>query len=533
MLHSRRVALGGRDSCSGLVVGALALLSADARAHGEDHVEAAATAPRAVMEGATVDGAVELGAGAVWLWAADHDTTAPVAGAEVHLSLTGPGSVELDLQPGPHPGSWTAPLPALEAGSWGGSVVLGGGVTDLLAVSLTVGAHAEEEHEHSLALAPLLAAALGVGLLLGLLVGRRAAPAALVLLAARGQAHGDDHAEPAAAPGGALQLPLSSQLLVGLRTSPVASEPLQPVVRGLGRLTPVSGELHLAAPVTGQLLAGARTLVPGLTLQEGDLLLRLRETPPAADRVGIAVQRTSVAAGLAEAQRALVLAERDAAQAEGLGGSLSGRERLDREQRLISARAAVAQAGLALDALAEGAITPLVAPWAGVVTRVHQRPGAVVQAGEPLVDAVGDGALRAEVRVAEAVPLAEGARARVEVAGQAVDAVVLDPGHAVDGGGVVVTLDLLGAVEARAGASVTAWIEVGAAREGLRVPEGALLVGTGAPFVFVKTGPESFGVRDLRFGERVLGGREVLAGLQPGERVVVAEAQVLQRSSGR
>jgi hypothetical protein len=173
------------------------------------------------------------------------------------------------------------------------------------------------------------------------------------------------------------------------------------------------------------------------------------------------------------------------------------------------------------------------------VLRVHASPGAQVQPGAPLVDLLGDEEVGARVFVPEARAnlLRPDGRARVQVTGEDAprDGWIVDLGGVVDPstGMVSVTLRLDPPAAVRPGASVIAWLEVGAIPDTIVAPESALLIGAGAPYVFVKRGPEQFEVREVRTGARVEGGRVVEAGLDPGERIVTAEAWTLQRAAGR
>lgn len=535
----------------------------DALAHGgEDHGAPAPTAlsadgPRLPLSNARIDAVLALGADPpgvlpVVLWAADADTSAPLALSAAKLALSGPEPVALDLSPtseGAAAGALTLQHPGTYAGSL---VVQGGERTELLAVTgLNL---AEEVHAHGAA-APSWAMAAGFGLvllLLGLAIGRRwgrALGAAGVLLGASllvrpapVEAHGgEDHGAPAAqasAPGGALTLPMASQFLIGLRTARVAPQLFQEQTPAFGALVAApDGAARLVAPVSGLLQSSPGGLPrPGSAVTAGQLLGSIVETPTGPERADLAAGRAEIAASLQEARAALALAERDAAQIEALGAALSERERLERQGRLESARTAVEQADAALRAYDGARVTPIRAPISGTLTSVVARPGDAVAAGDPLMVVVGEAALWMVGRLPEreALGLTSGAEASVITPVGARLAQLLDAGGLSDPmtGMVSVTL-ALDAQDLRPGTSATAWLARGQARQALVVPEAALLRSEGAPMLFVKTGPETFEARSVRTGARAGESTEILAGLSAGERVVTSGIGALRALAGR
>lgn len=535
----------------------------DALAHGgEDHGAPAAPVlstdgPRLPLSNPHMDAVLALGADQpgvipVALWAADADTSAPLAFTGAKLTLSGPERVTLDLSlstEGAAQGTLTLQQPGTYAGSL---VVQAGDRTELLAVT---GLSLEEElHVHAAA-APSWAMAAGFGLLLlvlGLALGRRwgrgigaAASllgAALLTRPAQVEAHGgEDHGAPAAqaaAPGGALTLPMASQFLVGLRTVRVAQQTFQEQTPAFGSLVAApDGAARLVAPVAGQLQSPPGGLPrPGSAVTAGQLLGNIVESPAGAERADLATGRAQIAAQLADARAALSLAERDVAQIEALGQALSERERLERQGRLESTRAAVDQAELALRAYDGARVTPIRAPISGRLTSVVARPGDAVAAGDPLMVVVGEAALWMVGRLPEreALGLTSGAEVSVITPVGVRQAQLLDAGGLSDPttGMVSVTL-ALDAHDLRPGSSATAWLARGPARQALVVPESALLRSEGAPLLFVKTGPETFEARPVRTGARAGEATEILAGLRAGERVVTSGVGALRALAGR
>ena len=487
---------------------------------------------------------------------ADWATSAPVADGRVALSLNGPVAAAVDLAPAA-PGTWAGHA-ALPPGEYAGPLVLDAGTaSDILAISgLRVDGPAvaapvvTEAAGARILVGGLVVGALAVGLFGGFLLGRRgqAAGAAVALLglfgAERVSAHGgEDHGEPSAAataPGATLTLQLESQFLLGLRTVPVVRDRFTDRASGFGHLVAApAGAATLRAPVDGTLRAPPGGFpAPGAWVNAGELLATLSETPGAADRAEVALGTAEARVGLAEARERLRLAEADAAAIDAVGTAISGRERLALTEGVATAREALRQAEVAARAMEAGVAVR--APLAGRISRMDARAGEQVSAGDPLFHVVDPAGLRVELRVpeADAVRIVEGASALVRAAAlpeAQMPAVVLDPGQEADPATGLVTVTLVVTADPllRPGMAVTAWVEAGAARDVVVVPDAAVVEGGGAPVVYVKTGPESFAARPVSLGSRAGTTWEVRAGLAPGERVVTAATYPLQSLAGR
>lgn len=239
----------------------------------------------------------------------DFATSAPISDATVSVALQGPGSVEVELTPGSsgtYVGTATFPLDGDYAGAL---VVTTPSASDLLSLTgLHIGDAAPAETGATsmkvlgvlggvalLGIAGL--AALGIGYAIG---RRRGAAAAALLLAASAatrqvSAHGgEDHGTAASAvaadTSGALHLPMESQFLVGLRTSPLVHDTFQERVPALGRFVArAGGSATLRAPVAGELTAPQGGFPPpGTTVHAGQLLGTIRGAVGSADRAAIA-----------------------------------------------------------------------------------------------------------------------------------------------------------------------------------------------------------------------------------------------------
>jgi cobalt-zinc-cadmium efflux system membrane fusion protein len=547
------------------------LLAGLVSAHGgEDHGEPAASTLtvsadtlNVTASSETLDAVLRFRRGPVGapaqttLLLADWTTSAPVEHATPSLTLSGPGTVQVDFASTPQPGVYTgtATLPAV--GQYAGAlVVTTPEVSDLLSVS-GLDVDAPSADVASAAKVPvgivMLIAAVGVlGVAIGWLVGRRRGAAAAALLASaivgpRVWAHGgEDHGAPgasAAPSGGGLTLPMESQFLLGLRTRRITNDVFQDQVEALGRFTSrPGGSATLRSPVAGTVVAPPGGFPnPGQLVHAGDVLAIVRETPTSADRASLVQQRADAANAAAEARKALALAERDAAQIATLGEGISERERLERVQSVEVARERVEQAELALAGIGTGATVSVRAPLAGRLGPATARPGDQVEPGDPLFRVVDPTGLWMEARVPERHALGLTAGATADVLSPAdpsrhLHALVLDAGQEADPstGTVLVTL----AVEdegtgLRAGMGATAWIGTGGTRDALLVPDAAVVDSNGASLAFVKTGPETFEMREIKLGGRAASSWEVLGGLRAGERVVVDGTYTLRSLAGR
>lgn len=489
---------------------------------------------------------------------ADFNTSAPIGTGTAALALEGPAPLAVTIPAGEQPGVWPFHLTFPSGGSYGGGLTVitadRADVLGLPAFDVTEAAHAGAGSGWGRVAGGLVCGVLA-GLLLGMGAARRlwrVAPAAATLLvlvvAERVSAHGgEDHGPPAApsAAGGGLNLPLESQFLLEVRTTRAAVRPFAERVTALGTtVAPPGGSAEIHAPVTGVLsVPEVGSLGPGAQVTAGQTLATIAESLGGADRSSVVDARTSAQVRLAQARSALALAERDQQQAAALGGVLSGKERLAREQAVEVARAELEQAQIGARSLSGASSSTLVlkAPISGRIATMLARPGDVVAPGDVLYRIVGDGGLWISVRapVALAGQLAVGAAATVETdarPGQVFAATVLDPGLEADPGTgtVEVTLSLddpsAGLIP---GMAVTASIVSGGEREALTVPDGAVVDSSGESLVFVKTGPESFEARPVRTGARSAELREITAGLLPDERVVVQGTYTLRSLAGR
>ncbi len=573
-----------------------ALLVGDATAHGgEDHAAPAAsvatedgTTGSVASSSAQFEAVLRVHHGApgspvaTKLLLADFATSEPIADATSSLALQGPASVTMAFSPaspvasaGIYIGSATFPA----AGEYAGALIIAtASGSDVIPITgLLVGATAPAA---TLGAGMKVARALaGVGVLgiggflavaLGYAIGRRRGVGAAAMLVAamfaarEGLAHGGEgHTAPAAPAGepgnaprpagaaypggalasGALHLPMESQFLIGMRTARLMHDTFQERVPALGKFVArAGGSATLRSPVAGEL--GAPTAgfpSPGSAVHAGQVLGVVRELVGSADRASLAESRQQAATAVAEAKKAVALAERDVAQLARLSEGISERERLERQQSAYVARTTLSEAEAALAAMAEGSGVVIRAPVAGRVGSALARPGDQVQAGDALFRVVDASGLWMEARVPErfAAGITAGSVASVLSTawpGVPLPAVILDAGQEADPatGTLTVTLavDALGH-DLHPGMSGTAWLGRGPTRDALVVPDAAVIDSNGIPIGFVKVGPEQFEMRELRLGARSGDEWSVIAGLGVGERVVLDGTYTLRSLAGR
>lgn len=211
------------------------------------------------------------------------------------------------------------------------------------------------------------------------------------------------------------------------------------------------------------------------------------------------------------------------------------------EAEVERARAAVDQLGLASS---DGTIV-LRASRPGTVLSRDAVPGAVAEPGTPLVSIADTGTLWLDVSSADprAVALRKSARVRFRIPAfpdETFESEVQSVGGALDPLTRAVTIRALvknpdGRL--RPGMFATAWIELGASREAMLVPEDAVQLLDEKPVVFVArpdgSGGAAFERRDVEVGKAAGAGSHILSGLKPGETVVVEGAFAVKAEFAR
>jgi multidrug efflux pump subunit AcrA (membrane-fusion protein) len=293
------------------------------------------------------------------------------------------------------------------------------------------------------------------------------------------------------------------------------------------------------------------TVRPGETVRRGQVVVTLDARDLAANRARAAATLTAAERGLqaAEAERqgagaAETLAstdyhridtvyakrsatpqERDAAKAA-LDGAVA--RNAAAAARVAEAQAALAAARAAADAAAAtasyGSIT---APFDGLVAERLADPGVTAAPGVSLLVIEDTSAFRVECRVDEArggsihvgdaVDVRIDDRSRDWLAARVGEIARVDPSTHT----FAVKIDLPPGTATRSGAFATARFR-GAPRPVLTVPSSSLVRRGQLAFVFVVPRDGKARLRDVSTGEQAGDRTEVLAGVQPGETIVVA-----------
>jgi multidrug efflux pump subunit AcrA (membrane-fusion protein) len=207
------------------------------------------------------------------------------------------------------------------------------------------------------------------------------------------------------------------------------------------------------------------------------------------------------------------------------------------EARVAEARASIESAAAGTSAADVAAsYATLTAPFDGVVTEKSVDPGNMASPGQPLVTVEDDRSFRLEVRldVSRAAFVKMGDRVRVRLDGVAPDATgrVAEIARMVDPGShdFLLKIDLPSGTPLRSGMYGRA-IFRGATRKGLAVPDSAVVRRGQLVTVFVVDADNHARLRLVNASEAADGQVEIRAGVQAGERVVLAPPPALADGS--
>jgi len=301
------------------------------------------------------------------------------------------------------------------------------------------------------------------------------------------------------------------------------------------------GEALLSAPVPGRVDSSLDIPVPGTRVRSGNILVRIEPRSeefhdPAGLRSDLvdAEQQYEVARlerdRVAQLVSAGVVPEKVLIESE---AAVTARQaRLDAARQRIERLDGLSRAGASVPGGDSYAIR---APFDGVVAEVRIASGASVDEGDLLlrlvdtehihvVGAVPESNAPALKRLAGAELLLDGAPP-LALESVALIGAVVDP--------MTRTIEARYALDNRdhrltVGRGVHVRLLVGAAEDRPAVPESAIVDDGGRPVVFVQTGGESFERRPVNLGNREGGYVHLLAGIEPGERVVSRGAYLLR-----
>jgi RND family efflux transporter MFP subunit len=433
-----------------------------------------------------------------------------------------------------------------------GVLVRGVGVDEQLNVAVAVPEHEENvAGESSIDLRSVLLGAGALALLLGvaflayrLLRRRPAVVASMAVLVAflamtpGVQAHGDEpHGdEPAPATGGggassdrpvresdgSVSLPKPSQRLLGIRTiigeqgtGSAASRLQAEVVPDPARFA------RLATARGGRVLAtGAGFPRPGQPVSAGQVLFQLQPALSASEAASSAAEVRSL-------EREVRLAEQELGRLEQLRGIVA---RADIERARTNLAGLRSQRGAASGPVNQ--VETVRAPIGGTVSAISTAIGAVVEPGGQLAEIVGNGGWLVEARgLAPGQRLASQSAIGVTTDGRRFGLRLLGrTPQLVEGSDRFLFAVSDGAGTLRGGEAITveATLVGSAVRQGIVLPAEAVTRGaSGEAIAWVKPSALRFVPRQVRT-QPLPGGRLlVLAGLQPGERIVMQGAGLL------
>ncbi len=364
---------------------------------------------------------------------------------------------------------------------------------------------------------------------------RRVVLAWLTLLALTARAdEGHDHAHgdepsvqvagvgPQRLPDGSVWLPKPAQRLYAVRTLPVAAARLARTVELAGR---VVVDPNAGGPVqpmqAGRIEPGPSGLPQlGQRVRKGEVLAYVRLASSAVDRSSQEVQA-------AELQAAAVRVDRQLARLQGMAGVVPQKE-IDEAQTELSGlrrRLAALQAGLT-------AREPLTAPVTGVIAAANVQAGQVVDARERVFEVIDPARLQIEAMAYEPALAGEMASGSVVVGPERVPLRLLGVGRQLREQALPVLFAADGPALHRlaVGTPLPVLVHLRSTLDGLGVPVAALMkTPANQAIVWVKTAPERFEPRPVRVAPLDGGRVAVTHGLQPGERVVVQGAALINQ----
>jgi membrane fusion protein, heavy metal efflux system len=535
---------------------------------GHDHAEEAQPAPAAaagaarrvvVMSSEIYEAVIEPHGDHFAIWLDRHDTNEPVTGAKIEVTLDELAPLQArEAEPGVYDVDLPEGFDTTQAVNFQLVIAAEPG-DDLLGGTLDAATAAEHAHSHWYAGTRGLLLAGGIAVVLALLAslalrsrrGRGTALAsvapmaltlgfaAVVLLgggASRAIAHeGHDHGEEeAAAPAmaaatglrpmraadGSVYLPKPTQRILAVRTLVAAEGPAPISIKLIGEII---GDPRASASLQtlqgGRVAAGPRGWPElGARVQRGQPLLTLTPSGSASERAGASVET-------ARAEAELTLARLELERLEGLTGIVARAEVEAARARVTSLAAQrMAWRGTA------GGGELITAPIGGVIAALNVRPGEVVQPGVDLVTIIDPARLGVDALAFTPIDSSAVSRATVSLRdGTTLQATLAGVGATQTGGALPVRLQLASAAPGiTVGQPVTAWLEQTVTTPGFVLPAAALVrLTNGETVVFEKRAAEVFVPRTVR--TRVISGDRiaVLAGIEPGARIVVQGAGLI------
>lgn len=305
---------------------------------------------------------------------------------------------------------------------------------------------------------------------------------------------------------------------------------------------PAGSEAQLVAPVAGVLRAANGFPRIGQAVKKGQVLAVL------GPRLGGDSDQASLDAAAGKAQVTLEQTRRERERME-----LLFKEEAVAEKRLLDARANERMAHAEMQAataraqqLGGGGGIALKAPMDGIVAEVMAAAGAFVNEGAPLLHIANTGKLWLEARVPESdigrVGKPSGAAFTVDGYDQGFAIDIGRNGSLIAVGGMVdaqtrtvpVIFEFANPERAlRLGLTARIQVFAGNGQEAVLIPASAVQDENGAQVVYVQIGGERFERRMLQTGARDGDRIAVVAGLEPGQRVVSKGAYLVRLSTSK
>ncbi len=256
----------------------------------------------------------------------------------------------------------------------------------------------------------------------------------------------------------------------------------------------------------------------------------------AVDPTDIQGQMAMAKAGLAQAEAAMADAKNDYERF----GALYKEEAIPKMQwdkirlqhQMTQQQVAMARAGYDT-AASQMQYATVTAPFAGIVTQKMANAGAMAAPGHPVLMLENPDKLQVQTSVAEDIysQIKLGTPVAIQAEGQSADIIGKVANLVASADPVthshLVKIDLPAGNTLRSGSFVQAAFALGQ-RDGVRLPAAAVLERAGITGVFVVDAQSIAKFRMVRTGASSAGQVEILAGINPGERVVTASAGLLQ-----
>ena len=338
----------------------------------------------------------------------------------------------------------------------------------------------------------------------------------------------------------------------GIQWAPVMSSEVAVTIELPGQLVPNEDRtVRLGASAQGRVLTVH--VRPGERVARGQSLVTLQSQAASAatadyDKATAELASRQAAATYARTAReradrllAVKAGSRQEAERAAADDELARAGLAQAQSEIVRARAAMTQLG----ATSTSGAMVVRSPIAGVVLSRDATPGAVAEAGAPLVTVSEPSTLWLEVAASDraAVGLRPGARVRFTVPAFPADtfeARVQSVGGQLDTD--TRTVPVRAVVQNPSGRLRPAmfaatWIESGERRQAVLVPESAVQLLDNRPVVFVArpdgSGGARFERRDVEVGATLGGQTQVLKGLMPGDTVVVKGAFAVKSEFAR